>query len=251
MATSAIRARISAFESMSQPSSLPVAVGPRKPPMKLVNDHEQRRNVPSSILDSSSPPASSSLAAHQPIVPVASRSPSPAASAVSDFVNVSPPRNMPPRLPPRKASGNTSTSSSSSPGPPRLTASSSSSSGLLSPTSHSSVTVGGSYPPSRGGKGHAYANSTSSFHSVSLSDAVEELDGSFETLSTPRSVVSAIESATKPPTSPIPFHAPALPPRPGASIVPITPTTPMPHTVRSKPPPPPSSKHNIAHKRMS
>ena len=251
MATSAIRARISAFEGTSQTPSLPVAMGPRKPPIKLVDDDEQQRNAPSSILDSYSPPASSSLTAHQPIAPVASRSPSPAASAVSDFVNVSPPHSIPPPLPPRRASDNLSTSSSSSPGPPRLTASSSSSSSLLSPTSHSSLTVGSSYPPSRNGKGHAYANSTSSFHSVSLSDAAEELDGSFETLSPPRSMLSVVEPATRPPTSPGPSHAPALPPRSGTSIVPITPTTPVPYAVRSKPPPPPPSKPNIVYKCMA
>ena len=250
MATPAIRARISAFEGMSQTSSLPVATGLRKPPIKLVDDDEQRRSTPRSILDSSSPPSSSSLAAHQPIVPVASRSPSPAASAASDFVNVSPPHGIPPPLPPRKANDTISTSSSSSPGPLRSMAPSSSSLSLLSPNSHSSLTIGGSYPPSRNGKGHAYANSTSSFHSVSLSDAVEELDGSFETLSTPRSVSSAVEPATRPPTSPSPSHAPALPPRPGTSIVASTPTTPMPYAVRSKPPPPPLSKHNTIHKRV-
>lgn len=250
MATSAIRARISAFESMSQTPSLPVAVGPRKPPIKLVDTDEQRRIAPPSILDSSSPPASSSLVAHQPIAPIASRSPSPAASAVSDFVNVSPPHSMPPPLPPRRTSGNFSASSSSSPGPPRLTTSSSSSSSLLSPTSHSSLTVGGSYPPSRSGKSHAYANSTSSFHSVSLSDTVEELDGSFETLYTPRSMAPAAEPATRPLTSPGPLHAPVLPPRPGSSIVPITPT-PMPYAVRSKPPPLPPPKYSTTHKRMS
>lgn len=248
MATPAIRARISAFESMSQTSSLPVATGLRKPPMKLVDDDEQRRNTPRSILDSSSPPSLSSLAAHQPIVPVASRSPSPAASAASDFVNVSPPHGIPPPLPPRKAIDTISTSSSSSPGPLRsmVPSSSSSSSSLLCPT----LTIGGSYPPSRNGKGHAYANSTSSFHSVSLSDAVEELDGSFETLSTPRSVASAVEPATRPPTSPSPSHAPALPPRPGTSNAPSTPTTPMPYAVRSKPPPLPPSKYNTIHKRV-
>jgi hypothetical protein len=250
MATPAIRARISAFESMSQTSSLPVATRPRNPPIQLVEDGEQRRNAPPSILDSSSPPALSSLAAHQPIAPVASRSPSPAASAVSDFVNVSPPHGVPPPLPPRKASDIIGTPSSSSPGPLRSTAPSSSSSSLLSPTSHSSLTIGSSYPPSRNGKGHAYANSTSSFHSVSLSDAVEELDGSFEALSTPRSVVSVVEPATRPPTSPGPSHAPALPPRPGTSIVPLSPTTPIPYAVRSKPPPPPPSKHSTVHKRV-
>ena len=250
MATPAIRARISAFESMSQTSSFPVATGPRKQPIKLVDDDQQPRNAPPSILDSSSPPASSSLAAHQPIAPVASRSPSPAASAVSDFVNVSPPHGIPPPLPPRKAGDTISTSSLSSPGPLRPAASSSSSPSLLNPTSHSPLTIGSSYPPSRNGKCHAYANSTSSFHSVSLSDAVEELDGSFETLSTPRSVVSAIEPATRPPTSPSPSHAPALPPRPGNSIVSLTPTTPMPYAVRSKPPPPPPPKHSTVHKRV-
>lgn len=236
---SAIKSRIAAFESAAKtPDATPT--GPRKPPIRLVEEPEDAASSndaqSQSLLDTNSPPHISSLI--QTLEP--SRSPSPAPS--TDFVNISPPRGMPPPLPPRKASEDQNDVASSSPSSSQLRPSPSTSFSSYSRlTPSSSLSVQHSYLPELAGKAshgrHAYANSTSSFHSVSLSDAVEDLGGSFETLSPPRSVIEPM--ILDPPTStpPIQVVVPALPPRPTTSLPPQP--LAVPYAVRSKPPPPP------------
>ncbi|PVF98955.1 hypothetical protein CPB86DRAFT_704193 [Serendipita vermifera] len=278
---SAIQARIHAFESLNQDK--PAQAGSRKPPIKLYDsdpedsnaDRQPQDHKDAQTVTTSHPNESKELDDEAQNLVVG--------SITSDFVKVSPPRSKPPRLPPRKTSENTSSTPSTPSIDESFTSSySPKSSSLKGPptprpippkrppghpsnkpeaSSSSSLTIDPRY-----GRGHAHTVSSSSFHSVSLSDndqaekaEVEHgLGGSYEAVSPhASSVFSLVEKtnsiASSPALSSASLAPPALPPRPssiapgGHSPGPTTPSeittnsAPVPYAVRKVPPPPPSS----------
>jgi hypothetical protein len=278
---SAIQARIHAFEALKQDK--PGQSGSRKPPIKLYDsDHEEETasGQPNNTKDGQTA-TTSHINEFKELDDEAQNLV--VGSITSDFVKVSPPRSKPPRLPPRKTSENTS----STPSTPSVdenfaTSYSPKSSSLKGPptprpippkrplshlsthpetSSSSSLTIDPRY-----GRGHTHTVSSSSFHSVSLSDSdqvdkgdVEHgLGGSYEAVSPhASSVFSLVEKsnsiASSPALSSASLAPPALPPRPSslspaahspAATNPLetaTVSVPVPYAVRKVPPPPPSS----------
>ncbi|CCA70581.1 hypothetical protein PIIN_04518 [Serendipita indica DSM 11827] len=174
---SAIQARIKAFESLGTESTSQTAS--RKPPVSLYETEEDIPNV--SHVSDGTPARQSSLNVDEKADEDA-RSLA-VGSITSDFVKVSPPRSRPPPLPPRKGSENSASSSGSGQGGIDVGS-------FKSVSSTSSIPKGPPTPrpiplksigrnsPSNGSssslavqvRGHQHAVSTSSFHSVSLSE---------------------------------------------------------------------------------
>lgn len=272
---SAIQARIQAFESLQNSPQQAVA---RKPPVKLyeADNDETSPNASTQKHDAASAAATRHDEkeleddAHELSV----------GSITSDFVKVTPPRSRPPPLPPRKGSDN-----SSSPGTPSIEENGNSRSNSPRaalprgpPTPRpipQKAKVVGTIPRNadissstltvnpRNSRGHMHAPSSSSFHSVSLSEhgdtdrEAEEhgLGGSYEAVSPhSSSVFSLVDRSnsinSSPATSISNLAPPALPPRP-SSISPHPPSSlasnafdamshqiNVPYAVRKAPPPP-------------
>lgn len=234
---SAIKARISAFESLSQDA--PQRPAGRKAPIKLFETETDDTLNTMPVNNAASAPAlnrekEADDEAHELSV----------GSITSDFVKVSPPRSKAPPLPPRRGSENTFSSSSSTPSTEGVISNGSSSNSSVPrgpptprPIPQKVKAFGGGMavangPPSsltvtpRNSKGHMPAPSASSFHSVSLSDhgdseAEHGLGGSYEAVSPHSgsvfSLVDRSNSITSSPATSISNLAPpALPPRPGS-----------------------------------
>jgi len=259
MTTSAIQARIRAFESINQEATKQNAV--RKPPIDIYAGAEEQsvtregeKGTVTAMSTGEKMDKQNDDEAHSLMV----------GSITSDFVKVSPPRSRAPPLPPRKTSETTlSTPSTSSfdgdsisysaminshmksPPTPRPK---SSNVGALGPTTGSN---GGLHVYPRNGRGHNHATSSSSFHSVSLSDHGDgehddpepELGGSYEAVSPHSgSVFSLIDRsssmASSPAMSAISLGPPVLPPRPATTSTTDTSQIPVSYAVRKVPPPP-------------
>lgn len=270
---SAIQARIKAFESLGTESTSQTAS--RKPPVSLYETEEDIPNV--SHVSDGTPARQSSLNVDEKADEDA-RSLA-VGSITSDFVKVSPPRSRPPPLPPRKGSENSASSSGSGQGGIDVGS-------FKSVSSTSSIPKGPPTPrpiplksigrnsPSNGSssslavqvRGHQHAVSTSSFHSVSLSEQEYHekdesevgLGGSYEAVSPhASSVFTMVDRSSSVMSSPalsaVSLGPPALPPRPspspsalGTSTLTLVepplshPAIPVPYAVRKVPPPPPS-----------
>jgi hypothetical protein len=267
---SAIQARIHAFESLGQEApKQPVA---RKPPINLYGRAENE-SAPKSGENGMVTALSTAEGtmnkmnddeAHNLLV----------GSITSDFVKVSPPRSKAPLLPPRKTS-DTRASTPSVDGD-SISYSTMSNSHLKSPPTPRPIplkirtlgpttgTNGGLHAYPKNGRGHNHAVSSSSFHSVSLSDHGEgehdelehELGGSYEAVSPHASSVFSLvdrssSMASSPAMSAASLGPPALPPRPSTT----TPTSDtqqisVSYAVRKVPPPPSTlSNTRLAHSR--
>jgi hypothetical protein len=276
---SAIQARIHAFESLGQ--GAPKQPVPRKPPIDLYGGAEggsapksgENGMVTALSTGDGSMDKINDDEAHNLLI----------GSITSDFVKVSPPRSRAPPLPPRKTGEMTaSTPSTPSVDGDSISYSTMSNSHLKSPPTPRPIpskgrtlgpttgTNGGLHAYPRNGRGHNHAVSSSSFHSVSLSDHGDgehdeldhELGGSYEAVSPHASSVFSLidrssSMASSPAMSAASLGPPALPPRPSTT----TPTSdsqqiPVSYAVR-KVPPPPSALSNTrlaqsrGHKRQS
>lgn len=269
-----IQARIHAFESIAKeaPSQAPA----RKPLIDLYETnqegHEQtggEKAVTSTSDGFGDKPNEDE--AHNLIV----------GSIASDFVKVSPPRSKAPPLPPRKTSETTaSTPSTPSMDGESIAYSPKSDSQLKSPPTPRPIpsksralgpnmgTNGGFNNHPRNGQGHNHAVSSSSFHSVSLSDHGDnendeqdhELGGSYEAVSPHAgSVFSLVDKnssmTSSPALSATSLVPPALPPRPATTSPPESHQLPINYAVRKVPPPPstnslPRLTQSRSHKRM-
>jgi hypothetical protein len=256
---SAIQARIHAFESIGQESPKPAVA--RKPPIDLHAGAEDespakgRRKGTVTALSTGDGTMDklNDNEAHNLVV----------GSITSDFVKVSPPRSRAPPLPPRK----TSETTASTPSTPSIDGDSISYSTMIHshlkgpPTPRpipskaktlgpTTGTNGGLHANQRNGRGHNHAVSSSSFHSVSLSDhgdgehheVEQELGGSYEAVSPQTSSVFSLvdrsaSMASSPAMSAVSLGPPPLPPRP-ASSAPDTQKIPVNYAVRKVPPPP-------------
>ncbi|KAG8832239.1 hypothetical protein FRC17_001687 [Serendipita sp. 399] len=272
---SAIQARIRAFESLGH-DTRPEA---RKQPIKLFEtdeDAEERTTDPSAV------PSTSEVGPSRQDRELDEDAHSLAVGSVtSDFVKVSPPRSRPPPLPPRKGSDNNSASNPSTPSVDGSSTSSFSSQSSTVPKgpptprpippksrAHGSVGLNNTSSSSLGvtkvSRGHNHAASSSSLHSVSLSDHDHSIDkeeglgGSYEAVSPhASSVFSLIDKSqsmvSSPATSAISLGPPALPPRPGGTSPGASAAggtsgsdtyqqpTHVPYAIRKHPPPPPPS----------
>ncbi|KIM30884.1 hypothetical protein M408DRAFT_327823 [Serendipita vermifera MAFF 305830] len=254
-----IQARIHAFESIGKDAPNHATV--RKPPIDIYGSTQEeqeptngeKKPISAMSTGEGSGDKLKDDEAHNLIV----------GSITSDFVKVSPPRSKAPPLPPRR----TSETTASTPSTPSMDGDSINYSPknelyLKSPQTPRPIplktrTLGPTSGGLKNGRGHTHAVSSSSFHSVSLSDQGDgehddlehELGGSYEAVSPHASSVFSLVDNSKtssPALSATSLAPPALPPRPSAS--PAEPQQISVNYAVRKVPPPPS---NLSQSRSS